>query len=218
MNIVDGVLYHKDKAVQTVSTAEALVSFMDFLSQFSHKPILIGHNVKRFDIPILLHHLRRNNMKAAFSEAIEGFADTLIIAKASLPNQTSYKQENLVRHYLQKEYEAHNALADVKALEEFTHTTLACYVRKFLFPLDAVVLAQSLVPLVKAKVMSAAIKTKLVNTGLGLQHLQLAHTRDSAAGIKLLLSEKGPDNKPRVTNNSAVITKIQGYFDTIKTS
>lgn len=218
LKVIDGVLHHKDKPVGTVSTAEALVSFIDFLSHFSRKPILMGHNIKRFDIPVLLHHLKMNKMKGAFSEVIEGFADTLAIARAMLPKQSSYKQENLVKNHLQKEYEAHNALADVKALEELARTKLLCDVKQFMFPLDTVVLNQSLLPLVKAKIISTLIKTKLVNTGLGLQHLQLAHSRDSSAGIKLLLSEKGSNKKSRVTNNSAIIAKLQGYFDSIKTS
>ena len=56
-------------------------------------------------------------MRAEFEERISGFADTLLMARYALPGERSYKQVDLVRVYLGKGYDAHNALADVQALQ-----------------------------------------------------------------------------------------------------
>ncbi len=67
-------------------------------------------------------------MLSGFSSAVTGFLDTMHIAKKKISKSDldnhSYKQENLVKSLMSKTYEAHNALYDVKSLEELYHLKL----------------------------------------------------------------------------------------------
>ena len=213
MEVIGGILHNKGQAVTTVSTFEALVEFKNFLSSFPQPPILLGHNIKTFDVPILNHHLLKHNMYSEFKRHITAFVDTKHVAKVALPNEASYKLEELVTKHLAKTYDAHNAVADVEALIELSENHLNISVSPFVFHLDTVNLTQSLLPLVKADAMSPGMRKKCVASGLRFSHLLLAHKRDKSGGIKHLLCKPGPDSKARVTKNSKVIDKINRYFE-----
>jgi hypothetical protein len=49
-------LYYKGEPVAATTPLDALVQFLDFVQMFQ-KPILVGHNVKNFDVPILYNQL-----------------------------------------------------------------------------------------------------------------------------------------------------------------
>ena len=209
--MLDGVLHYKGQPVPFVTIQEALVSFMDFLSTFPQSPILIGHNIKSFDVPVLHHHLRIHSCLGEFKRHMSAFSDTLVIAKKKLPDEQSYQLQELVRVHLGKDYEAHNALADVQILKEFTETKLGRPNVENLFHMDSITLSLSLAPLVDDKALSSVMKNKMVLSGLGLSHLKLAHSRDPANGIKALLSEPSADSKPRITKRHAIIAKVNEY-------
>ena len=52
-----------------------------------------------------------------------------------------------------------------------------------------------------------------IRAGLRFKQLKLAHDRDSENGIRLLLSEKQANGKPRVTNRIRSIQKICECFE-----
>ena len=101
----------------------------------------------------------------------------------------------------------------METLKELTEKKMNIPISPFIFHLDSVSMSHSFLPLVKAKALSIAVRNKLVASGLGFGHLKLAYKRDQSCGIKSLFSEPGPDNKPRITKNSLVISKINGYFE-----
>ena len=118
----DGRLYHKNKPVDTLDITAALKEFIHWLND-QNKPILIGHNSKKFDCPFLLNALEDAELTAEFRNAISGFADTLPILKEHLPERRiekkSFKLEYLMKDLLGDEgvYGAHDAAEDVRALQ-----------------------------------------------------------------------------------------------------
>ncbi|MBN3314054.1 PML protein, partial [Atractosteus spatula] len=105
--------------VNTVTHREALSSFIDFLRTF-HRPLLVAHNAKRFDCPVLSRALDEFSLKDEFQQVVAGFLDTFLLGKELLAASkvTKYSQQYLVKLFLHKTYMAHNALEDVRALQE----------------------------------------------------------------------------------------------------
>lgn len=102
--------------VETVPLREALHLFIAFLERFS-RPILVGHNCKRFDCPILLRILDEFYLLEEFKDVVSGYLDTLLLSREMFRLQ-KYSQPYLVQYFLQKSYGAHNATEDVRALQE----------------------------------------------------------------------------------------------------
>ncbi|MCJ8736084.1 hypothetical protein PDJAM_G00254790 [Pangasius djambal] len=109
------LLLHEQQ-VQTVPFKEALNLFISFLKSFS-RPILVGHNCKRFDCPILLRILSEFSLLEEFQDVVSGYLDTLLLSREMFVLK-KYSQPFLVQHFLQKTYAAHDAVEDVRALQE----------------------------------------------------------------------------------------------------
>ena len=74
--------------------------------------MLVGHNVKSFDMPILINHLIECNLFSASCRVVHGFIDSLLVSKRVVPKEEvngCYKQENLVHILLGESYNAHAA-------------------------------------------------------------------------------------------------------------
>ncbi|KAL6474533.1 hypothetical protein MHYP_G00180940 [Metynnis hypsauchen] len=112
-------LFLHRRPVLTNSLREALVSFITFLRMLGC-PLLVGHNIRRFDCLVLARALDEFGLKAAFQTVAVGFLDSLPLARQLLKDRgiQSFKQENLVKTVLGVSYAAHNALADVQALQK----------------------------------------------------------------------------------------------------
>ncbi|XP_036390550.1 uncharacterized protein LOC118781649 [Megalops cyprinoides] len=111
-------LYLHHHLVTTTTHQEALTSFLAFLRMLV-RPLLVGHNIKRFDCPVLARVLDEFQLGAEFRQVTSGFLDTLPLARDLLRGSglQSYRQENLVKAILGVSYPAHDALEDVKALQ-----------------------------------------------------------------------------------------------------
>lgn len=111
-------LYLHGCALPTVPLPQALAAFQAFLHMLG-RPLLVGHNIRRFDCLVLARALDEWQLRAAFQEVTSGFLDTLPLARDLLRDRglQSYKQENLVKAVLGVSYPAHNALEDVRALQ-----------------------------------------------------------------------------------------------------
>ena len=117
LTLENGQLHYKMNPVETAPINQALQQFMEFLQKIP-KPILLGHYCKKFDLPFLRFFLEENDLWATFLSVVVRYVDTWIVFKEEFPNMSSYKQVDLVRELLEEEYEAHNALADVRALQK----------------------------------------------------------------------------------------------------
>ncbi|XP_068459650.1 uncharacterized protein [Clinocottus analis] len=111
-------LYLHRRLVPTNSLREVLVSFLAFLRMLG-RPLVLGHNIRRFDCPLLARALGGLGLRAEFESAVSGCVDTLPLARESLRGRglRSFRQTDLVRELLGVDYKAHDALEDVRALQ-----------------------------------------------------------------------------------------------------
>ncbi|XP_035379737.1 uncharacterized protein trex4 [Electrophorus electricus] len=133
-------LFLHRRPMLTNSLREALVSFITFLCMF-RRPLLVGHNIRRFDCLVLARALDEFGLKTAFEVGIAGFVDSLPLACQLLKNSGihSFKQEILVKTILGVSYVAHNALEDVQALQKlyWTLRPTASQIQQHMFSLDS---------------------------------------------------------------------------------
>ncbi|XP_040019536.2 three prime repair exonuclease 2-like [Gasterosteus aculeatus] len=119
--VSDGKLFRDGVPTSTVPLADALASFLDFLRSFAGPVRLAAHSATRFDAPVLTRVMRRLKLLPEFQRLVSGYVDTFPLAK-NLFRLSSYSQQNMVRHFLGKSYDAHNAVADATMLQElFNH-------------------------------------------------------------------------------------------------
>ena len=81
----------------------------------SPKPILIGHNVQNYDIPVSVKLTKYDSVEQ-FRNGVSGFIDTLEPAKKIWKrshDDENYEQETLIRSILKIDYDAFNAVVDV---------------------------------------------------------------------------------------------------------
>ncbi|XP_062585753.1 protein PML-like [Saccostrea cucullata] len=217
LTYVGGVLKHRGQAVSCVTPQEGLSQFLNFIKKFS-KPILVGHNIQSFDLPVLINQLSRYNLYTDFQKTVFGFIDTLKVAKRTWkrPEVENYKQETLVRTFLDLKYDAHNALADVQSLQRLYKKMMAnCLLSSDLFTLNYYACKQSLDPLVKDKVISSQTMKKLLQCSLSLSKLRSIHKRDTFNGIRNVFVEQCEGSKvPRISKSKAVIDKLITYLNT----
>ncbi|XP_049928586.1 DNA polymerase III PolC-type-like isoform X6 [Epinephelus moara] len=116
--VTDGSLLLHGNAVDTVPLVDALTSFISFLRSFRHPVLLAAHGAKRFDAPVLTRVLRRLSLQQEFQQVVSGFVDTFLLSKNLYRNLSSHSQQYMVRHFLGKTYEAHNAVEDATMLQE----------------------------------------------------------------------------------------------------
>ncbi|XP_076026005.1 DNA polymerase III subunit epsilon [Genypterus blacodes] len=115
----DKSLLLRGEPVVTIPLHQALTSFIAFLRTFKSPVALVAHGAKRFDAPLLARSLQKCGLKREFQQVVSGLVDTFLLCKNLFPYQlASFAQVSLVKHFLGKSYNAHNALEDSRALQE----------------------------------------------------------------------------------------------------
>ncbi|CAC5408592.1 unnamed protein product [Mytilus coruscus] len=198
---------------------EALTDFITFLSKYPSKPVLVGHNIKRFDCHVLYHSLKANQMWNELSSHKCGFIDTMELFKKIMPGLPSYSQTILVSELLGKNYCAHNAVDDTRALFKLLTTKALNNLDSFVFhvshPYDCIVQQDNLKSYneaIASKAITRATVLKASKSNLKLSHLNLSVERMGLEGLKALLSEKTDRGNVRVTNCMKVIQKIFDFL------
>ena len=219
-----GQMAHLGKPVQSLPPNIALQNFMHWLED--RKPvILIAHNGKRFDAPRILRHICCAKLRGAFSNCVLGFADTLPVFQELCPKMPNYKQETLVSQILNTQYQAHNSLEDVKALQE-----LCMYksIEDQLFQKHSVTTSSlleileddkmtegnlvSMDMVIRDKVVNAATAKKIAQSGLSWGHVEKAYQRDNDNGVANLFKEKHKSGKVRVTARKKIISSVVAHL------
>ncbi|CAG2201766.1 unnamed protein product [Mytilus edulis] len=218
----NGKMYHDDKEVQSIGISNALKAFILFLKDINNT-VLVGHNSKIFDVPILITALEKNGLLNNFMSSVKGFIDTLPLFKECIPNQPSYSQPKIYNTLFGELYSAHDSMEDVVALRRLFEKISPSFVLKSKFSgtNESVMqlyqhrnctkgLLTTLRPLTNSKTITNCMATKIASSGLGLSHLKLAHKRDRQQGIENLFTEICEHtSKARVTkskkNNSGNI-------------
>ena len=109
-------LFKNGEPVMTITISQALREFFYFLED---KPtLLIGHNIKVFDCPRLINAARACDLFDRLKMVVAGCVDTLPLFRATFNDLSSHKQCKLYEHLFDSTYDAHDALADVKALQK----------------------------------------------------------------------------------------------------
>lgn len=211
------------QAVDTVPISECLIEFTEWLKSINHSAVLLAHNGRTFDMPLLLKSLINNGLNDRIPEHILGFVDTLPILKVALPGKPSYKL--CLLH--EGQFEQHNAMADVRALAALMQSTR---VSSDLMSNNSVTIASAF-EIIQTRfktlhacreleqnlclegTISKSMARKIANSGLRYSHLKLAHERNSKSGLYSLLSEK-TENTIRVTNRKSIIDNLVKHFDT----
>ena len=206
-------LYHKDKPVETVDQKAALEQFVSFLDE--HKPVvLVGHNIKSYDLQVLFQNM--GPLWSSFSEIVCGCVDTKSLAPSVGEKRGFLGQEVLVKKYLKKQYEAHNAIADVESLCELWEVLkpkISAKTKNCLaFFLEAICpdpgREASFEGLVENKIISKFMAGKICKSGLHLEHLKKTIGRNGIDGLFSLLAEKRSTGKPRCTESKHIVKSI----------
>lgn len=200
----NNTIYYNGREVKSEDIRTGLLKFLAYL-QSHDNPILVGHNIMLYDIPVLCQKFHECSMLSEFTRHVYGCADTLKLARKLYKKEEvgNYKQSNLVNILLGKSYVAHNSLEDVKILHELFTKKLICH-SEDLFPFLIHILQKSFKPMVEQKAMSVATSRKIAGSGLGVRHIILAHKRDELSGVKTLLGEHGIKGK--------VVSKVVQYL------
>ena len=106
----DGQMYYHGVPVESVCIRQALVQFLEYIQKKS-RPVLVGHNIFNYDIPILQNLMREFKLLSSFNASTYGCIDTYKLAKRVIPKQdiVNYKQQTLVEVFLGISYAAHNS-------------------------------------------------------------------------------------------------------------
>ncbi|XP_069140835.1 uncharacterized protein [Argopecten irradians] len=194
-SLAENKLYKNGKEVKSVTLQTALLDFLDFLESFT-TPILVGHNAASFDINILTNKLREFNLFSRFCTCVSSFIDTLKVARRIYPKKEvgNYKQCTLVKAVINKEYQAHSAIEDVRALQELFHVMSGKIQNQDLISTKYCICKASYDKLTKSKSVSQDVVNKLSRGGISLSHFRLAKSRDPK-GVQLILQENRLSSK-----------------------
>ncbi len=216
------------KAVPTVSICTALKKVIGWLSKFPH-PILVAHNGRKFDFPILTSILGKLNLFDLFQGTVTGFVDSLSVFRKVYPGLACYKQQVLVQDIIGQVYAAHDAVEDVRALGKLFHhmhlsdqdflshsfQTSAVH-HQLRYNEEKAKNITSLAPLVSQGVMKKHTADNIAGSGLCLEHLKTIYQRHGEDGLMDTFTSKNREGQPRVTNTKrtleAVIPKLVNYF------
>ena len=197
-------MYVQGKEVTYTTQYQALLMFIDFLKDIQY-PVLVGHNICNFDMPVLTNRLKESGLFSTFIEETKGFVDTLKMAKRMFSKNEvdNYKQCTLVKHFIGTDYNAHNAIEDVRSLQQLFQQEMSDNVKHDdLHCISYISCKASFDELVKSKTISRDICHSFSRHGISSFHLQVANRRDSK-GIRLLLQQ---------LKNSAKTASALAYF------
>lgn len=154
------------------------------------------------------------------------------------PDLPSHRLGDLVTQNIGMGYDAHNAIADVSALQalfvklsgEGGPIELA---RKHgikplnlwnsnKWTLSKNINIKSLCPLITKGIMKAPTTQNIAGSGLNILHLKVIPEREGADGLYHVFSVPNSDNKPRVTDQKktlqGVIPKLVAYFESLNST
>ncbi|KAK0178451.1 hypothetical protein PV327_007342 [Microctonus hyperodae] len=171
---------------------------LQFLTNIGKPCILIGHNIKTFDISRLIYNLVKLNLIQDFAKVIIGSIDTLFLIKKKFPERKgkgALKLTVLVKDLLNQPFDnAHDAYADVCALESLIHKYFEPnYLMKFVYrfkdsicdfknSLSSKENEESLKPL--QNVVSNYTINKLANAGISILQLREKYEANGKKGLE----------------------------------
>lgn len=225
-----GSLIYKGKQVPAPPCKDGMLRFLEWLGKWKSPIVLVAHNCRNFDSKVLTVALEGVDLLSDFTEKVAAFGDSLKLFRKKIPDQESYKQEDLVTKILQKSYNAHNAEGDVTALRELMRYTNVTPkdVAKFTFPSNECHLQNifqkekaknitSFHPLIGQGVLKTSLAENIAGSGLSVKHLKLIYKRDKNDGLRYAFTAKNSSGRPRVTDHKktleTVLPAMAKYFE-----
>lgn len=225
LRMVNDRLCYKGQPVEGRPHLEAVNEFMGWLDNIEGSVVMYGHNCRTFDCPRLLRLLQRCGFDGPFSEKVIGFVDTLHLFRQIAPGQSSYRQESLSANLLGAAYDAHNALEDVRGLqnlvkghspvteEHLNHSfTVKSAIDGLQYNIGVHQRLRTLQGIVKQGALSKTMARKVAQSGLCLNDILSAFKEDPENGIQRVFSAKHT-GVVRVSACKRVIRKVQLYFE-----
>lgn len=240
------ILHRGGNPLQTVPLFDCVLSFVDFLedskrSNSCDKIVLIGHNSATFDTPILLRTLqnyspellqRMNKLNVHFADSLVLFRNLIKDKHEALKQDddsfVKTNQGSLYKHLFGTDFQCHDALEDVKALNRILfksslHLSTSTIVNKsgttelssaieemnyldkshaLLKSFDGVISDSS-----QGGVMKKSIAKKLADSGIGYHHLkQLFETKGEQGLLAILANPPSNSRSHRVRGTADPLT------------
>ena len=222
-------LYKDGQRVESKSLVQTCLDFVAWLQREVGEPaLLVAHNCFSFDMRVMINQFQLCEKLDELKLVVAGFADTLPALRKALPKRKSYSQPSLFADILGGEYDAHDAVADVLALEKLVAKTLNIprlfeSSASFQSAVDyntglcqSSKVAAALRRRISKDHLSASMADKIAKSGLLYHDLELAFQRKGADGLHLLLTEKNDNGKVRVTHSKAVVSKLCEFFASVQ--
>ncbi|KAK3083329.1 hypothetical protein FSP39_019577 [Pinctada imbricata] len=220
------------KDVHSEHITAGLNKFLEWL-QIYNNVILVAHNGRRFDFPVLMNTMQSLKRTDVLVSTVIGFIDTLNIFKKVFPGQTDYKQETLMQSLLGTPYGAHNAMEDVKALALLVKEAKLSNkeMLPFSFPPTAVhhmlqfgsekaKNMSSLHCLIAKGIVKHGCAENIAGSGLHFRHLHKIFKRDGEDGLRAIFMQKNQEGQPRISSTKrvldSVIPKLVDFFEHLK--
>ncbi|XP_006820911.2 DNA polymerase III PolC-type-like [Saccoglossus kowalevskii] len=224
LTINNGFLCYRGNAVSTITIENCLKRFLIFLADIPN-PVLVGHNILSFDCRYLVTSIKRCSLLEDFLSCVHGFIDTLPLYKSVYPEKKSHSQEFLVREFTSSNYNAHNAIEDVRALQKLFNCCNFPMKDKLehSFTFNWIVEYRTcrekqnankttLSGLVRDKVLSERMAKKIADSGLTYHHLQLACAQGELDDLKFIFEDKS-SGKVRVTKQKRIMETVYKHFN-----
>ena len=236
------ILHRGGNPLQTVPLRECLRLSVDFLedskrSNSCDKIVLIGHNSASFDTHILLRTLQDNSQELLqrMNELNVHFADSLVLFRNLIKDKhEAFKQDDgsfakinqgsLYRHLFGTDFQCHDALEDVKALNKILfksslHLSPSTIVNKsgttelnpaieemnyldeshaLLKSFDGVISDSS-----QGGLMKKSIAKKLADSGIGYHHLKQLFETQGEQGLFAILANPPTNSRTRRVRGTA---------------
>ncbi|VDI82654.1 Hypothetical predicted protein [Mytilus galloprovincialis] len=201
-------MYVRGQIVEPVSLHKALLDFIHFLKE-QNQPIILGHNICNFDIPVIVNKLKEYNLFSTFCKTVKGFIDTMKVATKYFPKHDveNFKQQTLVKQFVGENYLAHNAIEDVDSLKTLYDSKLALLVKSDdVFAISYHNCMDSYSGLLSSKIVSRPVCIQLAKDGISLKHLKLASVRDRT----FVYITAGPQTNVLGMPNTQIIQTVPG--------
>ncbi|CAB4000413.1 exonuclease R569 [Paramuricea clavata] len=250
---VDGkrVLSKQSNPVLALTCDEVLSRFIHYLKNSirecqkltAHKvcTVLVGHNAKRFDVPVILHN-SNSNIIAKFQSLGIFFGDSLslfeyLVKESILKDRNgdscALNQSAVYKALFDQGFDAHDALENVKALHRILFSSPLNLSEKDLIthcqaiPFDEAYqdnlyldqrhqLAQTFNTKLHGTISKGMVE-KIASSGLSFANLQSLFDKFGRNGLIGVLSNPPTNNrgskKPRVTKSKRILLAIVQYFE-----
>lgn len=249
-------LCHRNNPAQSVTIEEAFGDFLTFIKQVKNSDevnnnltVLIGHNSATFDVPILLRN-SDDNFKDNLTDMNIYFADCLHLVKNLIKNKhkaielktggySKPNQSSLYTHLFNEQFDAHDAVEDVRALRKILFESSLRLSRKDIVENSSVTsvshAVENMLYLDRRHELLSTFSGKLFNasdtgpikrsmalniadSGLSYDDLHKLYTTFGKRALVAILSNPSTTSSaktPRVTRTQRILAAIVKHFEEI---